>query len=202
MAFIPALNTVRISFEFSLAGEIVVNVIYAEKSTTILSTDLTSLITALRGWWTSDGKTHRAPALALTAIRTRNLTFAAGEVEDYIYPTPEAGTYAGEVEASQVAAVVSFRTGLAGRSHRGRNYLAGINSGAVTGNVIATADAAGYVADYVALADAIETVTGFKHVVCSFYTAKFPRATALTTPITQYICNTRVDTQRRRLPKL
>lgn len=200
MGFIPALNTVRIAIEFSLSGQICVNVVYAKKSTTVLSTDLTALITAIRGWWTTDAKGSFHSDLTIRAIRTRDMTTQAGLVEDYIYAIPEAGTVGGVCAPNNVAVACSYRTGLAGRSYRGRSYWMGIPEAAYTDNYLDTGYPTVFATIGADLGDAIESVTDFTHVVASFYANKSARGQAVLTTITQYVVDARIDTQRRRLP--
>jgi len=201
MTFVPALNTVRIALEFTLGGEIIVNVVYGKKTTTVLQANLLDLITAVQGWWTG-AKASFHTGMSLTAIRTRVLTTQAGLVEDYIYPTPEAGTVGGDAAPNNLAVVASFRTGLAGRSYRGRIYFAGFGESAYDENHLGTGYGAQFATIASDLGDAIESVPDFTHVVASFISNGAPRASAVLTPITQYVVNDRVDTQRRRLPKL
>jgi len=185
-----------------LAGEVCVNVYYLNKATTILSTDLTTIINTIKTWWTGTAKGGFHSSLALAAIRTRDMTSQAGLVEDYIYPTPEAGTVAGVAAPSNVAVCVSHRTGLAGRSYRGRTYLMGIAENVYTDNHLDTTYPAAFGTLVQDMMDDLYTAGSYVHVVASFYHNHAPRATAQITPVTYLQVNSRLDTQRRRLPKL
>lgn len=201
MVFIPALNTVRVSLEFTLSGEICVNVFYLNKSTTVLSTDLTTIINTVKAWWTGGGKNYFHSSLSLSAIRTRDMTSQAGLVEDYVYPVPEAGIVGGVCAPANVAVVVSHRTGLAGRSYRGRTYFAGIPEAAYTANYLDATYPAAFGTALQDLMDDMVTAGPYVHSVASFYHLGSARGTAVITPVTYLQVDSRLDTQRRRLPK-
>lgn len=112
---------------------------------------------------------------------------------------PITGTEVSEEVPASVCLVVSHRTDHTGRSRRGRTYLAGLTEGNVGGNNV-DAGAVTAAEDYF---DAIDTNLAFvnmAHVVYSLYSGGAERVTPLATPITSRIINSRVDTQRRRLP--
>ncbi len=100
---------------------------------------------------------------------------------------------------SSLAVVVSQRSDHTGRSRRGRNYIPGICISLVTRNEIN----ANWV---VALGDMYSdfrfnlSLDDLEHVVLSLYSDNAPRTTPLATAITGTTVNSRIDTQRRRLP--
>lgn len=100
---------------------------------------------------------------------------------------------------AQVALVVSHRTGLSGRSHRGRTYLPGLTEANVDGNTVnaaALTTAALYFTD-LRTALALENLD---LVVYSLYHDNLPRVDPVATAVIAQVINSRVDTQRRRLP--
>lgn len=94
----------------------------------------------------------------------------------------------------QVATVVSLRTGLAGRSFRGRMYLP-LNGLSLDANAQLSSSSIGLVAD--AAKDLVDDINagGLEVVVMS-------ATQTLTTPVTSIIVDSILDTQRRRRNKL
>lgn len=127
-------------------------------------------------------------------------------VRTYHYPNggPNA-TYAGEADFAvqpgtgtlsdmplQSCTVVSLRTGVIGRSNRGRMYLPHVNTTLVvnqisSANAIAIAD---QVADFLSAVNASASVSGTVSVVSPLTTSS--------RPVTEVIVDTRIDIQRRR----
>lgn len=103
-----------------------------------------------------------------------------------------------EVPAS-VALVVSTRTAKTGRSYRGRTYLPGLTEATVIGNHVTATGLVTAAAYYTLLVGDLQEAN-FDLVVYSLYSGGAPRATPVQTPIETVIINSRVDTQRRRLP--
>lgn len=106
---------------------------------------------------------------------------------------PVAGAVAGQSTPPQIALVVSFLTGLAGRSRRGRVYTpnppesvsdgsGGISDAAARGTMISAA------------ATAVEGSTPARNIVHVVHSA----TTGLWAAITTYTANAQADTQRRR----
>jgi len=110
---------------------------------------------------------------------------------------PIAGTDSGDANPPNVAWVCTFRTALAGRSHRGRIYLPPVSfdESGVDGET--TTMFADGVADNVQsmisdILDSATTPNSYQHVVVS-------KVLGVTTQVLLYTCGPRIDTQRRRL---
>jgi len=112
------------------------------------------------------------------------------------------GGITGEAAPNNVSPCVSFRTGMAGRSFRGRNYIAGVSNSDILGNTIDTGWATTIVNGYnFLLPGGVNDPAPFVWSVASFFTANLPRLTGIATPITSVIfTDSIVDSQRRRLP--
>lgn len=114
---------------------------------------------------------------------------------------PIAGGAAGETLAGSQALVITHKTGLSGRSFRGRTYLAGLTESQVNGNFITAATETAISAAWAATFDAW-TNAGHELCVVSRWSNKVLRTIATHAVVTATgITNTRVDTQRRRLPR-
>jgi hypothetical protein len=86
-----------------------------------------ALTTAVLGRFTSSGlKALSASTTSLLGAGIRDIR-TANQAEFYNTSAPVAGTGAGDPMPNQMAAVVTLRTALAGKSYRGRVYIGGAN---------------------------------------------------------------------------
>jgi len=200
MAFIPALNTLRVTLEYTLNGQLVVNVFYLKKSTPIATIDITNAVASIKSWFTTYLKPHLGNSLSLVRVVARDMTVENGAVVESAVVPAIVGSLAEEPLSNNVALVVSFKTGLVGRSLRGRVYMPGLTENQLTGNDVTTGAATGLVTGWSNL-NSFVGAQGFALQVASFRNNGAPRVSALLTPVTNYNVTTRVDTQRRRLPK-
>jgi len=131
-------------------------------------------------------------------IRQRDYTTISSYVFDAsITPLTGAGT---DAMPNNVAQSVSFRTSLAGRSFRGRNYVGGVPRSVVTENAIDDAWTTLVVNAY-ALMMSPTFATNWQWVVVSAKNAKAWRTELVATPIVEVIAvDNIVDTLQKRLP--
>lgn len=209
MPFVPVPNTVELESVFMLDGQIVEITNYFFKDAVTTPADLAELADA----WSVTIKDHLLPflanSLALLRIVAKVIDAADGIVFVSTLGLPANGLDNSEAVPSNVAATLSFRTGVSGRSFRGRNYLPGIPSAAVAVNTLSTDFTNGVAAAYSAMFDDIEGI-GYTPVVVSRYSGftlvdgkkvPTPRVSGLATAITSHFFVDRtVDSQRRRLP--
>ncbi|HET6263178.1 MAG TPA: hypothetical protein VFG99_13215 [Chloroflexia bacterium] len=153
------------------------------------------------------GRGVRSFAYVLAGITCTALDGAGSPVHDYPLPVARPGGDGGGPTPPQVTAAVSLRTGLGGRSFRGRIYLVGVPGGQTqpTGLLVE--------AYRVQVQNAYEGLraslanAGYPLQVLSLYSGKtpagerIPRAEGLLTPVQTVVVGNRLDTQRRRLPK-
>jgi hypothetical protein len=136
----------------------------------------------------------------------RDLTTQTSSVVIVPYPGAHAagGDNSGQIPAGLTKAFTA-RSGLAGRSQRGRTFVVGLASDSLSSgdkNVVATATLNDYVAWFNALIAAVPAANAaWSLVVVSRFHNGAPRASGATTPITSYgYANVFVDYQRRRAP--
>ena len=199
MAYIRLPLGVRVAVEYEAFGKVMLNVYHVTTTDPIVTVKLITIADLFIGWWEDTQKAGLSPDIALTAVIAQNLDVDNGEKIIQVVSPPIPGTAAGAAMPNNVALVISFATILTGRSFRGRSYMAGLRELDVTGNNIPIATAAGLVANYFDL----EVVLGLANidmVVASFVSGGVPRAEGIATRIDSVSANTRVDTQRRRLP--
>lgn len=198
MAFIATPNTARCALEFSYTGQQCVITLWFEAETSFDVTSLIALADALISWATTNLMPTAASALSLIGVRATAQDSSSAPSIFRPVAAPVVGGQTGNAQAPQVAAVASLRTDLRGRSYRGRNYVPGIaDSQTVNAGELSVTGAASLAAAYEALAD-VETATGTTHVVVSHYTGGAARGAGVTTPVTEYVVDQPLDTQRRR----
>lgn len=130
-------------------------------------------------------------------IHLRDLDSVSGAVFDQ--PLTQVGSSAGVAVPNQVATTVTFLTGVAGRSYRGRNYVPGATNGALADQKTFTD---GYLADILSVYEGMDThlaSAAAEHVVLSRFLDKAPRESGHAQAVIGYRVNAPIHTQRRRL---
>jgi hypothetical protein len=100
-----------------------------------------------------------------------------------------------------VTIAVSWRTGITGRSFRGRTYHLGLSEAQYVGSTLEVTPAGLILTAYDALLTTINAISGNQMGVLSRYADKAPRVNGLLTPISNVeFVDLVLDSQRRRLP--
>lgn len=199
MPFIPLSNGIRVAMEFSLDGELVVNVYHFTRSTPIVSANLTAIAEIMVDMWAGDMLGVFSTDMSLVRVVATDISEADGIQIEYTTGLPLAGTSGNDAAPNNVAVVATYRTGFTGRSFRGRTYFAGIDETLIVNNT----PAGGVITNILSSIDDMVTAAnadGFNFVVASYRTGGAPRVAALGTFITDVTMDTRSDSQRRRLP--
>lgn len=199
MAFISALDTVKVVLNQLFGTQELANIIYFLKSGGWSEADMTALAADIEDWWTDEVAPYLSTALSLVGIDVTNMETDNGTSITRTVSPAVPGQGSGEPMPGNAASVITFRTANRGRSARGRNYVSGLSPNTVENvNSVTAAFAAGIVAAYEAL-DTVETGNSCQHVVASFYHLKQPRPTAYLQEVLSYTMDTNIDSQRRRL---
>jgi hypothetical protein len=168
--------------------------------------DLTAIAAVFQAWWTSELRTGLSVATSwlgadLTALDSSGSPFLA-----YNNSGPITGSFSGGIYPPNVSLAVSLRTGLSGRSFRGRLYMPGVSTVApISGGFHIPASIAFWQPLYDALRTRLITA-GYHWCVVSYYSGmtsaheKIPRAVGIATPITAVVIGRRSDSMRSRLP--
>jgi hypothetical protein len=199
MAFIPLPSGFRVAMEYTKDGQLVVNVYHVTSALPVNTTNLTALATIFRDWWINTMRSQTVDDQILNAVVATDISVQAGLQVTLPVTTNNAGLINAVSTPNNVAFVVTHLTGFSGRTRRGRTYLAGLSSVEVTDNDLLLSRATALVNGLGTLRTNLIT-GGWTPVVASYQINKAPRVTAEATPILVYAANTRVDTQRRRLP--
>lgn len=159
---------------------------------------LSDLNIMAQGWWAFCGVNYRAlcsPTLNVDYVTARWLDPAGPPlVGQYLVPQPAPGTGGATALPSNAAAVISFRTGLAGRAYRGRAYIPGLTTASATGSTLSNT----YLAALQSLANNVIFFTNasgstpVQAVVASF-------VNQVLTPMITFVIDSAVDSMRRRL---
>lgn len=204
MGFVPCPNVCQLEAVYTQNGEIVENVFHVLFAAGITVPFMNLLMTDADTWDASNMAAKRHLDSQLVKWRARDLTTQAGAVVELDLATPRPGAVSGVALPNHATIAISWRTGLAGRSQRGRSYLVGLADSSLdtTAQQITPAAATSYAAGWTALLAAINANVTRSMVVLSRRHNGADRAVGVTTPITSAIfSDLYVDSQRRRLPK-
>ena len=204
MAFQPAPFTAQVRINLALpdasSGVYVLHVKHGDPSWT--EAELMALVARFQANFIGLLRATMSNATSITRIDARDLSneIAPYYVHDYVPAL--AGSVNSPAMPSNVALVVTHRTGLTGRSALGRTYLTGLPEGHVTGNFvsagIASAANAAFAQLLLDLASAGEALA-----VLSRFSGGVARPVALAFAVVgSLLRDTRVDTQKRRLPRM
>lgn len=199
MAYIPAVNCVRVSLEMKWDAQVVVNTLHFVKGSAVVVADLALVATAAQNWWNSYARPNVSDTLSLQAVNVIDLTTSSSPSLNQPVSPALVGANATQTMPSNVTAVISWRTAFRGRSARGRYYWPGLVSNQVFNNVEITSAAQLFMTVAAANISGFFSPLGFTQAVVSYYANKLPRATALIQPITSAVVDVFVDSMRRRL---
>jgi hypothetical protein len=136
---------------------------------------------------------------ALASVNMRAMNEEAGLVLNFSDGMPISGTNTSEQTPDQVAYTVTWSTGLAGRSSRGRTYVLGVPFNAVVNNNrLANAAQAGLNTDWGVVLESFAT-EGHALQVVSFQEGGVPRTEGVKAAILSQQVRFPLATQRRRL---
>lgn len=206
MPFQAAPGIAQVIVEQQLRGEYVLNILHYELSGGWTAVDLAALADQIKTNWkhASGLASRQSNQVSIGRVLARDLSVQAGAE---VISTVADGTGSSATAAleNSLAAVVTLGTGIAGRSYRGRTYLGGLHSG----QLVSTSDPNHLNAlDAAAIAAAAEytftngLAAGVSHVVLSRQNNNVLRPNGIGTEVASYTVNTRLDNQRRRMPKL
>jgi hypothetical protein len=211
MPFVPVPGTALVESVYQQDGQIIENTMYFTHSGTPTLAELTALADAVN----SAIRTSILPLLS-TTIQLIRVVATMLDVLDGLTTISTVSLPAGGADSSapipsDVAFVVSMRTGHRGRSFRGRNYIPGLNRDALGSSVneATTAYINALLAAYTNIQGAgvdggwvmsvVSRFSGFT--IVGGRKVPTPRTVGISTPITNFVSvDNVVDSQRRRLP--
>jgi hypothetical protein len=175
----------------------VVNIWHVKAPGSVSTADLDDITAAALTWWEANtGYFH-------TSYTLQNFTATDISVENgqqTVLPagSTNAGSATGTAAAANAAACVSLRTAYTGRSFRGRTYFGGLAQSTLnSAQTMPTITAASYATLMTDLIDGLSAV-GQTLCVLSRVAAGVVRVTGLLTEVISVLCDTKIDSQRRR----
>lgn len=211
MPFIPGpANAVRLSFEGLQRTEPWAVIMHAINTAPPLDqAQVDSAFVAFKDEFVTILATYAiSDDCTLERLIARNVT-ATGGLEFTSTNLPATGATAGPTLTNETALCISWRTGISGRSFRGRSYLPGVSTVHTDGddtNRLTSAVAAN-AKDAADQFIASLGAAGFQLCVASYFSGvdvdgnPIPRAVGIYTPVTGAVVNPRLDSQRRRMPR-
>jgi hypothetical protein len=206
MPFVPVANTLQVDVLYLWDSQRVENTLYFEQPGGWDGESITAWLEALRTLISEELMPLLSVSIQFIELVGRLLDTASSIGVVLSVTPPTSGGNAGEAAPNNVTYTISFRTGLTGRSFRGRNYVPGIPNDQILANTIDPDFRTGVLSFYdqlLALADLREV----DWVVVSRYSGvdgsgdPIPRVAGVTTPIISVgTADFTVDSQRRRLP--
>lgn len=198
MAFIPTSNCVKATVLYSGFPKQQVNVFHFATAGAPTHTDFAEIADFLEDVYVEAWESLASNQVGVSGFEMRDMSVDDGIVDVIAPSTTIQGIASIPIPEVNVAYVLSWRTGLAGRSQRGRTYLPGWELDKVNGSTIAS----GGITALQAFGDAlIAAASGAGHAlqVVSFRHNNAFRTTGQKTPVTSCVVNTNVGTQRRRV---
>ena len=200
MPFQPVDATAQANIRAEYLGVPMENVLhFFTDESPITSSLLVDLNSNLALAWQTSVMPFLSNQYVMKEIYTVDLSVAAGAVATDTTLAGATGDLSANPLPGNVCFCVSLRTGIRGRSFRGRIYLSGLTEPDVTNNLVDGA----LVLNYVSGLDDLRTSmlgAGFPWVVVSRISGGVPRVSGVVTTISAVVAvDNRVDTQRRRL---
>jgi hypothetical protein len=207
MPFVPVPGCAEFELVYLYDGQICENTLWFKYDGAPDSTQLLATAAAIHTWFTGAFGPNLSSNVQLNVIRATSHDTIDGAAVDYTTGLPEVATGPDGGAPGNVAPCISFKTGVRGRSFRGRNYIVGIPEAELVRATIDSGWLGAVTNAYNALSDSTDP-TGATWVVVSRFSGvdpdtkkPIPRAEGLSTPIISaaFTDNTS-DSQRRRLP--
>jgi len=200
MAFQPAPGVMRAVMEYLVSGQTMVNVLHVHSDEEIGAGSCEDLAAGLVDWWLNNLQPYVSTDVSLVNVIVRDLSTEFGAFFEHPGSLPAAGELASPVMPGNVTPVVSWSSGLTGRSTRGRTYHIGISETQCVGNLLSGAAQIALEAGYVALIEHVQEVNPeWDLVVLSRVQDGVPLAEAIGYGIINAGIDLALDSQRRRL---
>lgn len=201
MPFVPVPNTAAAELVYAQQGQVAENTLYFRNDGGWTPELLVTLASSLIDWWTAFMATNVSNQTELIKVTARDLTASDGATAEVAPSTPLLGTQTGDPLPANCAYCVTFITGVAGRSFRGRNYVTGLVDAQANASIIQPAARTAIINAYQELQAAVEgDIPGAVWAVVSRFAEGAARSEGLATTITGVVGDIIMDSQRRRLP--
>lgn len=199
--FVPVPNAAALTLFFrSNAGKVFTNGFGFVKGSTWGTTDLQNLCDAVPDAFEELISPVMSEEVVLWQITARDLSTEEGNYAENVPASPIAGEDAFPLGLLNAALIVTFRTGIIGRSARGRMYFGGVAAAARVNDQLWSESKALQVQNaFGSFLPTIATETESEHCVISRQEDNVPLTTGITRVVTNYIGRTYVGTVRGRV---
>jgi hypothetical protein len=210
MGFVPVLDTAEVVLRHVLHGQQVLNVLHFKQANGWTAAALLTFLGQVADAWRLNVVAGMSNQLAFVGASARLLTTATSPVAEFdVIPDANGGDGADSVNAN-VALCIGLKTGLAGRSMRGRVFLAGMPVTQVHNSQVDAVNVASHVnevnnfktaiANTGAVWGVVSRYLGYTQTAPKFKKIPTPRAAGIFTPIVTVTADRLTDSMRRRLP--
>lgn len=201
MAFQPAPNVAKVTLTFKQGEQVAQNIMHVHTGNSWTTEHLENLCALFYAWWSTTLRPYVSTGVTLESIVARDLTEEFDDEVTHAGTFPLAGTLASPVLPFNSTPVISWRSGLTGRSTRGRTYHVGISEAQVAGG---TLDSVAQAALQGAYEDLMEQISADSEPWQLGVLSRVQNGTPLTEAILyaflSVIVDDAMDSQRRRLP--
>lgn len=199
MPFIPCPETCRAEMFMVADGQKMENVFHFRDHVPFTVERLEDVSVLLQNWATTRWALVASEHCSVVGFKITSLQNATAPVYEPTIGEAIPGLVAQDMLPLNVAAVVSWKTALRGRSYRGRTYHTGIPVTFVSGSLLLPVVQGSLVTEYSALLAAAIS-NDFQMVVCSLIHDNAVRLEGVATEIISLAVDAPLDSQRRRLP--
>lgn len=198
MPFVPVVNAVEVTVKYMYRQQLCENVYgFLDNDGLPTTADVDNLLVLMEQWLNDEYMPFLSDNVSGLALHARSLTTITSPVADRAFTTT--GGIVVAADPNNVSLAVSFRTGIPGRSFRGRSYIIGIPADQINENEVSGTFLANMITAYEALAPIMGTM--WSHAVLSKFTGGAPRVSGVASPVLSYLFSDNIiDSQRRRLP--
>lgn len=198
MAFIPIPNTSMHTVNYTWLGQQVQNVFHVLHGDVPTVGGIQAVNGILINWWNTEIEPNVSNQVEARSVIGTSVHVQNGPQSTSSFPPGSVGQLTSPSMPSGVTVAVSWRTGFAGRSFRGRTYHVGLVESQVTDNEIDSGTHATLAGGYAQLVTDLAT-NDTPLVIASRYTNNAPRTTGVATVVLSVLIDTFIDSQRRRL---
>lgn len=196
--YIEVPETAEVRLKYLTPGGVAENVINFQKDGGWAPGEMEDLANAVKDSWETNISTDVTEDVSLDEVVATDISTETGP--QFALPAGISGAIASPALPQNVTLAIAFRTGLRGRSYRGRLYYVGLAESQVVGDQVSEAFQGGIIENFEAFFEGVsDAVPGATHVVVSRCQDDAWLTTAVVTPVLTYTADRTIDTQKRRL---
>lgn len=194
-------NVAEVNLIHRWDGQQVENLLYFFSTVEPGQQDLKDLADGVKEYWQTNMLPLMSNQVAFLLAEVQKCEPVPAETASASADLPNTGGDTNPSMPNSTSITITFRTGLSGRSYRGRNFWLGLTEPNVVNSYVEPTLVASVVGAYNGMVGNDAVVTGWHWGVYSQYHNGVPRETGLFTSITNAtVIDYVVDSQRRRLP--